>query len=66
MVEELIPPTHQIVLSYAIIRIFYAYWKGSKQVTQLMPSVVWKQVYVDYLVKYPTPLFMEDTLLDLL
>jgi hypothetical protein len=37
---------------------------GKKQVIQFIPSVVWKQVYIDYQMHCPNLIFVEENLKD--
>ena len=41
---------------------FGKYSNGQKQVLQLIPNVVWKLVYVDFLQRFEDNLFQEETL----
>ena len=43
---------------------FAKYCKGRKQVTQLVPSLVWKEVFKEYKDHYTNSSFVEDTLKD--
>ena len=41
---------------------FGLYSEGRKNVSQLIPGAVWRSVYKDFMEKYPTATFAEDTL----
>src|ERR1700737_3431555 len=51
-----------LVASYNIH--FAKYCRGRKQVTQLVPSLVWKKVFKEYKNHYTNSLFVEETLKD--
>jgi hypothetical protein len=39
---------------------FANYNMGKKQVIQLIPGVVWKQVYIDYQMHHPDFVFLQE------
>jgi hypothetical protein len=41
---------------------FATYSIGKKQVTQVIPSAIWKNVYLDYQKEYPNSTITEDWL----
>jgi len=43
---------------------FMNYIMGRKQVTQLTPTILWKQIYLYYQTTYPNSTFVEKTLED--
>jgi uncharacterized protein YaaW (UPF0174 family) len=43
---------------------FAKYSIGKKQVTQVIPSAIWKNVYLDYQKEYPNSTIAEETLKD--
>ena len=51
-----------LVASYNVH--FAKYCKGRKQVTQLVPSIVWKEVFKEYKEHYSNSPFVEETLKD--
>lgn len=60
----MVESTHLSTMVASYNQQFGEYSKTKKHVTQLIPSIVWKAVYENYLQSYPESTLAEDTLKD--